>query len=133
MNEIEREREREINTIKKAILDYYHEGHNQSDPELYKPILHDEWKFFLFDNEGKLRIIDKNEYLSWYDPNKVDKSLNWETEFYYVDITGNVGAAKIRLECQRVRFIDYFNLMKIDNKWWIVHKISHGVDKTQKQ
>ena len=43
--------------MKKAIMDYYHEGHVKSDPELYKEILHDEWKFFFFDNKDKLFMV----------------------------------------------------------------------------
>jgi hypothetical protein len=112
--------------IRKAILDFYHEGHVKSDPELYKQILHDEWKFFWFDNQGKLRITEKSEYLSWYDPENVDPDLKWETEFYYVDVTDNIGAAKIRLECQKVRYIDYFNLVKLNGKWRVVNKLSHS-------
>lgn len=115
--------------IKKAILDYYHEGHVKSDPELYKRILHDEWKFFLFDKEGRLRIVDKNEYISWSDPSKADPALGWKTDIFYIDVTGKVGAAKIKLESNKVIYIDYFNLMKIDGKWWIVHKLSHGEKK----
>jgi len=119
--------EAEKNAIKKAIMDYYHEGHVQSDPELYKNILHDEWKFFLFDENKLLRIVDKEEYMSWYDPEKVNKDLNWTTEFYNVDITGNNAAVKLRIECEEVGYIDYFNLMKINDKWWIVHKLSHRI------
>jgi len=115
---------KEIAAIKKAIKDYYHEGHVQSDPELYKNILHDEWKLFLFDDNGKLNIVDKAEYLSWYDPAKVDKTLKWKTEFYYVDVTNNMGAVKLRIGNQQFGYIDYFNLMKIDGTWWIMHKIS---------
>ncbi|MHA2365612.1 MAG: nuclear transport factor 2 family protein [Candidatus Hodarchaeales archaeon] len=45
--------------------------------------------------------------------------------FYYVDVTkGKISSAKIRIGNQNVQYIDYFNLMKIDDKWWIVHKIS---------
>ncbi len=125
MGEVEKEKA----AVKKAIMDYYHEGHVKSDPELYKKILHDEWKFFLFDEKGKLRIVDKAEYLSWSDPKKVDKSLKWETEFYYVDVTDNLAQVKLRLECQKVKYIDYFHLMKIDGTWWIVHKLSYGTSK----
>lgn len=115
--------------IRRAILDFYHEGHVTSDPELYKQILHDDWKFFWFDGQGQLQITEKNEYLSWYDPKSVDSDLKWETEFYYIDVTGNVGAAKIRLECQKVRYIDYFNLIRLNGRWWIVNKLSHGIHK----
>ena len=117
--------QKEIETIKKAVMDYYHEGHIKSDPELYKQILHDEWKLFWLDENGKLNIADKKEYLSWYKPEEADKSLNWETEIYYVDVYENTAAVKLRLECEKVKYIDYFNMMKIDDKWWIVHKISN--------
>lgn len=123
--------ENEKDAIKTAIMDYYHEGHVKSDPELYKKILHDKWHFFFFDNEENLFVVDKKEYLSWYDPEKADESLKWETEFFYIDVTENIGAAKIKLECQNVCYIDYFNLVKTENKWWIVNKLSHGIYKTE--
>jgi hypothetical protein len=120
--------EAEKKAIQKAILDYYHEGHAKSDPELYKNILHPEWKFFLFD-QGQLKIVDRAEYCSWYKPENAKPELAWETEFYRIDVTENIAAVKLRLECQEVRYIDYFNMMKIDGKWWIVHKMSYGVHK----
>ena len=126
-NQSEKDEEIEINSIKKAIMGYYHEGHVKSDPELYKSILHDEWKFFLFDENKQLRIVDKAEYLSWYDPEKVNKDLTWTTEFYNIDVSGNNAAVKLRIECEAVGYIDYFHLMKIDDKWWIVHKLSHKI------
>lgn len=127
-NQIEKEKEIKKKVIEKVIIDYYHEGHVKSDPELYKKILHDEWKFFLFDEDNQLWIVDKDEYLSWYKPEKVNKDLNWKTKFYYIDITGNIAAVKLKIECEEVSYIDYFNLMKINGKWWIMHKISHKLD-----
>ena len=126
-NELESDDNIEVSSIKKAIMDYYHEGHVKSDPELYKKILHDEWRFFLFDEKGQLEIVDKAEYMSWYDPENVNENLTWNTELYYVDVTGNNAAVKLRIECEDVGYIDYFNLMKIDGKWWIVHKLSHKI------
>jgi len=127
-NQIEKEKEIKKKVIEKVIMDYYHEGHVKSDPELYKKILHDEWKFFLFDEDNQLWIVDKDEYLSWYNPEKVNKDLNWKTKFYYIDITRNIAAVKLKIECEEVSYIDYFNLMKINGKWWIMHKISHKLD-----
>jgi hypothetical protein len=119
----------EVQAIKKAIMDYYHEGHAKHDFSYYKEIFHDEWKLFYLDDKGKLQIVDKETYMSWYDPKDFDENVIWETEFFYVDVTKTVASAKIRLECQRVKYIDYFNMMKINDKWWIVHKISHGTKK----
>lgn len=119
--------EMEEEVIKRQILKHYHDGHAKNDAELYKELLHDEWKFFLFHEDGSLRIVDKNEYLSWYNPEEVNESLTWRTEFYYVDVTESIGAVKLKIECEEVGYIDYFNLMKINGKWWIVHKISHKI------
>ncbi len=126
-NQTEKEKKIEKKVIEKAIMDYYHEGHVKSDPELYKKILHDEWKFFLFDENNQLWIVDKNEYLSWYNPEKVNKNLNWRTKFYNIDIIGNIAAVKLKIECEEVSYIDYFNLIKINGKWWIMHKLSHKI------
>jgi hypothetical protein len=120
---------REEEAIRQAILDYYYEGHVKSDYRLYEHILHPEWKFFYL-GDGPLKIIDRDEYFSWYDPKDYDPDLAWETEFYHIDVTENLAHVKLRLECQRVRYIDYFHMMKIDGRWWIVHKMSHGVNKT---
>ena len=117
----------ETEAIKQAIMHYYHEGHVRSDPELYKNILHDDWKFFLFDQNKQLKIVDKAEYLSWYDPENANANLNWTTEIYNVDVTGNNATVKLRIECEEVGYIDYFNMMKINEKWWIVHKLSHKI------
>jgi hypothetical protein len=124
MNNVGSEVEKQA--IQNAILEYYHQGHITCDPELYKNILHPDWKFFLFD-QGQLRIADRDEYCSWYNPENANPELTWDIEFYSVDVTENIAAVKLRLECQEVRYIDYFNMMKIDGKWWIVHKMSHGV------
>ena len=122
--------ETEKKAIRKAILDYYHEGHVKSDPELYKQVLHPEWRFALLNDEGQFWGVDRTEYCSWYDPKEVDPELEWQTEFYSIDVSGNIGTVKLRLECQKVRYIDYFHMMKVDGRWWIVHKISHGTHKS---
>jgi hypothetical protein len=120
--------ESEQAAIRQAIMDYYHEGHVQSDPALYEQILHPDWRFALV-IDGQLKLVARDEYLSWYNPQDADPGLNWETEFYSVDVTGSLASVKLRLECQTVRYIDYFHLVKVDGRWWIMHKMSHPVHK----
>ena len=117
--------ESEKKVIEKAIIDYYHEGHVQSDPKLYEGVLHPNWKFFMLNDEGQLEIVDREEYKSWYNPDEVDRNLKWETKFFYIDVTGKAASAKISIENQNVRYVDYFNLINQDGRWWIVNKISH--------
>ena len=118
---------KEKDEIKNVIMTYYHEGHVKSDPKLYENILHDEWRIFYLDKNGNLKIADKMTYMSWYDPKKVDKTLKWETEFLYIDVSTYLASVKLKIKNQKFGYIDYFNLMKINGKWWIVHKISHGL------
>ena len=110
--------------IKKAIMDFYHEGHVQYKSELYDEILHDEWKFFYFNREGKFEIVDKDTYKSWYNPEDRDDQLDWYTEILNIDITEHNAAVKLKIGNQKVEFTDYFNMMKIDGKWCVVNKIS---------
>ncbi len=110
-------------TIKQVILDYYHAGHVKADPALYAEALHPDWRFSLI-REDALALIDRDEYMSWYKPEEANPDLNWETEFYSVDVTGPIAAVKLRLSCEDVCYIDYFHLLKLDGRWWIIHKIS---------
>ena len=118
----------EASIIKEAILKYYSEAHITGESSLYKEILHPEWRFFLLQS-GKLTIIDRSEYMTFYDPQRADPNLHWETEFFYIDIFDPLASVKLRLENENVRYIDYFNMMKIDGKWWIVHKMSCPIEK----
>jgi len=111
-------------SIKTAIMDFYHEGHVQFKPELYDEILHDNWKFFFFNREGKLEIVDKDTYKSWYNPEDRDDKLEWYTEILNIDITGNNASVKLKIGNQTVEYTDYFNMIKTDGKWWVVNKIS---------
>ena len=110
--------------IKKAIMDFYHEGHVQCNPELYDEILHDDWKFFYFNREGKLEIVDKDTYKSWYDPDDRDDKLDWYTEILNIDISGDNASVKLKIGNQTVEYTDYFNMIKIEGRWWVVNKIS---------
>ena len=123
MNEDHYESEKQA--IQKKILETYHEGHARHNAQYYETILHPEWKFFLLEG-GQLRIVGRDEYMSWYNPEDQNPDLEWETEFYNIDVTGHNAAVKLRLECQEVKYIDYFHMMKLDGKWWIVHKMSYG-------
>ena len=116
--------DKEKEAIRQAIFDYYHEGHVKADPALYEHILHDAWKMFLIDENGDLRIVDKAEYYSWYKPEDADAGLRWQTRIHTIDVFENNAAVKLWIGNQEFGYVDYFNMMKIQGKWWIVHKMS---------
>ena len=113
--------------IANALVEYYFNGIRNADPELLDQIFHEDWMMFYVRN-GQLVKVDKSTMLSYFDPSEAQPDL-WEFEVYYVNVTGTAAAANVRIENDRVRFIDYFNLLKLDGRWWIVHKIFHGEPK----
>lgn len=125
--------QKEAGTIEKQkitdlILGFYHEGHAKHDGELYRPILHKDWKLFWVDPEGRMSIRDRESYIASYDPAQRDHSLNWKTEVCYIDVDGRLASAKIRISNQKFGYTDYFNLLKLeDDRWTIVHKISQSL------
>ncbi len=121
--------ENEKKQIEDLILNYYHKGHEISDGELYRSILHDNWQIFWINQDDKVECTDKDTYISWYKPENRNERLKWTTEILSIDIEGKLAIAKIKIFNQDFGFLDYFSLMKEDGKWWIVNKISKSLDK----
>jgi hypothetical protein len=116
--------ESEKEAIRRIIMENYHEAHSRYDPALYEPILHNDWRLFHLDDEGKLHIINRDEYVASYDPSKRDPRLKRQTKIHYINVDGDIASAKLRIANQDFGYVDYFNLMKLEGRWWIVHKIS---------
>jgi aldose sugar dehydrogenase len=72
--------------------------------------------------DGKFIIIDRKTYLSLQKLHTRNKNLI--TNIVSVDITDYTASAKIELITERDKFTDYFNLMKTNEGWFIVDKIS---------
>jgi hypothetical protein len=121
-NQEDADREKIIELIYKN----YHRGHTECNGEYYKPILHDQWKLFHISDDSEVSIISKEEYIEQYKPSMLDDSLLWKTEIIYIDIDDKLASAKIKIYNQKFGYTDYFNLMKINNSWEIVHKISQN-------
>ena len=119
--------EEEKAAIEKALTDFYYGGQRQGDADLLRQIFHPDWMLFSVNN-GELVKFDLDTYCGFANPQRAAQ-LTWDWEIYYVDVTGHAASAKVRLENDNVTFIDYFNMLKLDGKWWIVHKISYGTPK----
>jgi hypothetical protein len=59
--------------IRELIINNYLRGHEISDGELYRPILHDNWRIFWINQDKKIELADKETYISRYTPENVDK------------------------------------------------------------
>lgn len=76
-------------------------------------------KFF---RDGKFTDIDRATYLSRFKLRERDKDLI--TQIAQLDITENIASAKTEIITAKDIFTDYFNLIKTDEGWFIVDKVS---------
>lgn len=76
-------------------------------------------------SDGKFIEYTRNHYLSLFKPHERPKNLS--TRIVSIDITNNMGSAKVEISTERDLFTDYFNLMKTTEGWVIADKVSTRV------
>jgi aldose sugar dehydrogenase len=72
--------------------------------------------------EDKFIEFTKSQYLNLFKPRERTKNLS--TRIVSVDVTNNMGAAKVEISTEKDLFTDYFNLMKTNEGWFITDKVS---------
>lgn len=72
--------------------------------------------------DGKFIEFSRNQYLSLFKPHERNKNLT--TNIVSLDITNNMGSAKVEIRTEKDLFTDYFNLMKTTEGWVIADKVS---------
>jgi len=73
-------------------------------------------------SDGKFIQYTRSQYLALFKPHPRPKNL--QTRIVRLDITNNMGSAKVEISTERDLFTDYFNLMKTDEGWLIADKVS---------
>lgn len=112
------------NLIQKT-LNLYIDGQATSDSIKVSQSFHESWQLKIFiDNEFK--IIPKSKYLVGY-KKRDTKPKNWSARIVFIDVSHNIAVAKVEISTSKLLFTDYFNLLKINNEWLIVDKISTRV------
>jgi glucose/arabinose dehydrogenase len=72
--------------------------------------------------DGKFTSFSRSQYLGLFKPHARPKNLH--TQIVALDITNNMGSAKVEIINEREIFTDYFNLMKTNEGWMIADKVS---------
>ncbi len=73
-------------------------------------------------NNGKFTEFTRSQYLNLFKPH--ERSKNISTRIVSVDITNNMGTAKVEISTEKDLYTDYFNLMKTNEGWFIADKVS---------
>ena len=108
-------------------IDNYFEGWMTGDTTLLGKAMHSTCKLKNV-KEEKVLVFDRAKYLSFFKPRP--RRENAGGRVLSIDITNNIAAAKCRIFTADRLYTDYFNLMKLDGRWYIVDKIATNRAKT---
>lgn len=112
--------------IETLIRDFYFEGWMTGDTAKIGRAMHATCHLKYF-RDNAFTDITRADYLSRFKPKAKEPGV--EGRIKSLDVTGNIAAAKCELETPKALFVDYFNLIKTNEGWWIVDKISTRMNK----
>lgn len=102
-------------------IDLYFEGWATGDTVKLGKAMHSSCHLKNY-NAGKFTQYTREQYLALFKPRP--RPGNLQTRIVSLDITNNMGSAKVEIVTERDLFTDYFNLMKTDEGWMIADKVS---------
>ena len=117
------------NPDKKAIetvIQKYFDGWLTGNAELVGEAMHATCHL-KYVSDGQIVVRDREDYLSGFKPR--DRRANSEGRILDIDITRTAAKAKIELETTGRLYTDYFNLLKIEDRWYITDKVSTSIAK----
>ncbi|MEM1121153.1 MAG: nuclear transport factor 2 family protein [Bacteroidota bacterium] len=79
--------------------------------------------------DDEVLVFSRSKYLSFFKPRP--RRENAGGSVLSIDITRDVAAAKCRIYTADRIYIDYFNMMRIDGRWYIVDKAATNRAKTE--
>ena len=75
--------------------------------------------------DGEVVVFDRATYLGFFKPRPRRK--NSGGKIVEIDITGYIASAKCEIETPKRLYTDYFNMMKVGERWYIVDKVAMSV------
>ncbi|MEO9804199.1 MAG: nuclear transport factor 2 family protein [Reichenbachiella sp.] len=106
--------------IRSTIQNYF-DGSHTDNPELLKAAFHPD-ATLKYIKEGKYQMIPIQKYFTFFTNSK---KREFEEKIFYVDQYGNAANVKLSARYATYQFVDYMNLLKTEEGWKIVSKISH--------
>ncbi len=103
------------------MIQLYFDGWATGDTVQLGKAMHSSCRLKNYGN-GKFVEYSRSQYLGLFKPRPRPQNLT--TRIVSIDITNNMGSAKVEISTARDLFTDYFNLMKTDDGWAIADKVS---------
>lgn len=114
--------------VKATLMDYI-EGGTLGDTTRFCRAFHASASMKYLDNKtNEYKDVPIKEFLDRIKLN-AGKKVERKGKIAYMDIQGTAAQAKVELVYDTFRFIDFFNLLKINGEWKIVSKIFYREEK----
>ena len=109
--------------IEKTLMKYLKAG-DENDVKALEKLTHDDFRVVLNDTkETVVKIIDRPTYLDLIGK-KVFGGTPRKVEIQMLDVFGNTNATvKTKLISEKVTFYNYYSLLKINGKWWVIQDL----------
>ena len=108
------------------VIAYYADGGTRGDAQTVAKAFHPS-ATMKFIKEGQL--VDEPITAFYKNYIKPDVLQQRTVEIDYINIRGTAATARLTIDYPTHQFIDYFNLLKIDDEWKVVSKIFHRISK----
>lgn len=103
------------------MIQWYFDGWATGDTTLVGKAMHSSCHLKNYRDGGFVQLT-RSQYLHLFKPHARPKTLI--TRLVGLDMTNNIASAKVEIDTEKDLFTDYFNLMKTNEGWKIVDKIS---------
>ena len=109
-------------------LELYLQGHATGNGDFWRQAFHPSARIEGI-RDGKLLSRTAAEFAAGASGKPADDEAQRKRRIVSVDVTDDAAFAKIELDYPKVKFTDYFTLLKVDGEWKIMSKVYHGQPK----
>ncbi len=109
----------------RAPLELYLKGHATGDGDYYRRAFHADAKIQGI-RDGKLVTRTREEFAAGAAGKPAEDEALRKRRIVSVDVVDDAAFAKIELDYPKIKFTDYFTLLKVDGEWKIMSKVYHG-------
>jgi len=113
----------------RAAVNHYLAGHATGSAAEFSAAFHPKAMLY-WNRDGAFAERTSAEYIAGAPGKPAADEAQRKRSIESLDVTGNVGMAKVVLDYPSVRFVDYLSLVKADGEWRIVNKIFQAERKT---
>jgi hypothetical protein len=105
-------------------VELYLQGHATGNPEHFRAAFHTDMKMS-FIRDGAFTQRTAAEYIAGVKGKPEPDEAQRKRRIVSLDVTGDVGVAKVELDYPGAFLTDYLTLIKVDGTWKIIHKTFH--------